>query len=54
MGMAALHAVSEQPGQARELFGEALGLGSDAALAEAGGYPVLAELLEKASAPPRP
>ena len=53
--MAPLHAVSEQPGQARELFGEALGLGSDAARAEAGGYlPVLAELLEEASAPPRP
>jgi len=45
LGLALLHAGSDQPEKARELLDEALRLGGDAARTEAGNYPILEELL---------
>jgi tetratricopeptide (TPR) repeat protein/predicted AlkP superfamily phosphohydrolase/phosphomutase len=46
LGLAALHATSEDREGARRLLGEALELGGESASAEAARYPVLREMLE--------
>ena len=45
LGLAVLHAASEDPEGARKLLGEALDLGGEAARVEATRYPVLSEAL---------
>ncbi len=45
LGLALLHAGAGQPGEARELLGEALRTGGEVARTEAGNYPLLKELL---------
>ena len=43
LGLAVLHAASEDSERARELLGEALDLGGEAARAEAARYPALSD-----------
>jgi FimV-like protein len=45
LGLAVLHAASEDPEGARKLLDEALELGGEAAKTEAARYPVLSEML---------
>ena len=54
LGLAVLFATTERPDEARPLLEEAFRLGGDVARSTAAGYPALAPLLARASAPPSP